>query len=72
MSVQGLSASLPRKHHYMTMTFVNKQALGFDPKVDKYVPQAVGIFGGFYLLYFTEKILKIILKVEHEVGFKHI
>ncbi|KAA0709633.1 Zinc transporter ZIP8 [Triplophysa tibetana] len=47
------------------------EALGFDPKVDKYVPQAVGIFGGFYLLYFTEKILKIILKVEHEHGHFH-
>ncbi|XP_057205359.1 metal cation symporter ZIP8 [Triplophysa rosa] len=47
------------------------EALGFDPKVDKYVPQAVGIFGGFYLLYFTEKILKIILKVEHEHSHFH-
>lgn len=47
------------------------EALGFDPKKDKYVSQAVGIFGGFHLLYFTEKILKIILKVDHEPGHGH-
>lgn len=46
------------------------EALGFDPKVDNYVPQAIGIFGGFYLLYFTEKILKIILKTD-EHGHEH-
>lgn len=43
------------------------QALGFDPKTDNYVLKAVGIFGGFYLLFFTEKILKMLLKTDHEV-----
>lgn len=43
------------------------QALGFDPKADNYVTKAVGIFGGFYLLFFTERILKMILKTDHEV-----
>lgn len=45
-----------------------EQAFGFDPKADGYVLQAVGIFGGFYALYVTEKILRIVLKPEHEVG----
>lgn len=45
-----------------------EQAFGFDPKADGYVLQAVGIFGGFYALYFTEKILRMLLKPGHEVG----
>lgn len=47
---------------------LTEQAFGFDPKADGYVFQAVGIFGGFYALYFTEKILRMILKPDHEVG----
>ncbi|KPP62314.1 zinc transporter ZIP8-like [Scleropages formosus] len=43
-------------------------ALGFDPKVDSYVSKAVGIFGGFYLLFFVEKILKMMLKTENQNG----
>ncbi|XP_056446829.1 metal cation symporter ZIP8 [Gadus chalcogrammus] len=42
------------------------EALGFDPKVDNYVQNAIGIFGGFYLLFFTEKILKMALGMDHE------
>ncbi|XP_043113088.1 metal cation symporter ZIP8 isoform X2 [Puntigrus tetrazona] len=42
------------------------EAFGFDPKADGYVLQAVGIFGGFYALYITEKILRIVLKPEYE------
>ncbi|KAM3595271.1 uncharacterized protein V6R79_020869 [Siganus canaliculatus] len=42
------------------------EALGFDPKADNYVLNAVGIFGGFYLLFFMEKVLKMILKVDLE------
>ncbi|KAL4641656.1 zinc transporter ZIP8-like [Arapaima gigas] len=42
------------------------EALGFDPKADNYVLNAVGIFGGFYLLFFVEKILKLFLKTEHQ------
>ncbi len=45
-----------------------EQAFGFDPKADGYVLQAVGIFGGFYVLYITERILRIVLKPKHEVG----
>lgn len=29
---------------------------------------AVGIFGGFYLLFFVEKLLKMALGVKHEVS----
>ncbi len=44
-----------------------KQALGLDPKEDNYVLNVVGIFGGFYILFFTERVLKIILKADTEV-----
>ncbi|XP_042372198.1 metal cation symporter ZIP8-like, partial [Plectropomus leopardus] len=47
------------------------EALGFDPKADNYVANAVGIFGGFYLLFFVEKILKMTLRVDHEHGHSH-
>lgn len=47
---------------------VRLQALGFDPKSDNYVEKAVGIFGGFYILFFVEKLLKIALKMDHEVS----
>lgn len=47
------------------------EALGFDPKADNYVANAVGIFGGFYALFFVEKILKMALKVDHEHGHSH-
>uniref|UniRef100_A0A8B9K3E0 Solute carrier family 39 member 8 n=1 Tax=Astyanax mexicanus TaxID=7994 RepID=A0A8B9K3E0_ASTMX len=47
------------------------EALGFDPKADNYILKAVGIFGGFYLLFFTEKVLKMVLKTEHEHGHSH-
>ncbi|XP_067470761.1 metal cation symporter ZIP8 [Thunnus thynnus] len=47
------------------------EALGFDPKSDNYVANAVGIFGGFYLLFFMEKILKMALRVENEHGHSH-
>ncbi|XP_037551215.1 metal cation symporter ZIP8 [Nematolebias whitei] len=47
------------------------EALGFDPKQDNYVANAMGIFGGFYLLFVVEKILKIFLHVDHEHGHSH-
>nr|XP_029505788.1 zinc transporter ZIP8-like [Oncorhynchus nerka] len=48
-----------------------QQALGFDPRADDYILKAVGIFGGFYLLFFTEKVLKMSLRTEHEHGHSH-
>ncbi|XP_026160047.1 zinc transporter ZIP8 [Mastacembelus armatus] len=47
------------------------EALGFDPKTDKYVLNAVGIFGGFYFLFFMEKVLKMALRLDHEHGHSH-
>ncbi|CAJ1074598.1 metal cation symporter ZIP8 isoform X1 [Xyrichtys novacula] len=47
------------------------EALGFDPKADNYVANAVGIFGGFYILFFMEKILKMALRVDNEHGHSH-
>lgn len=47
------------------------EALGFDPKADNYVANAVGIFAGFYVLFFVEKILKMALRVDHEHGHSH-
>lgn len=38
------------------------QAFGFDPKEADYVSKSVVVFGGFYLFFFTEKILKMVLK----------
>ncbi|XP_063051235.1 metal cation symporter ZIP14 isoform X1 [Engraulis encrasicolus] len=38
------------------------EAFGFDPLVDYYVSKSAVVFGGFYLFFFTEKILKMILK----------
>lgn len=47
------------------------EALGFNPKSDNYVEKAVGIFGGFYILFFVEKLLKMALKVDQEHGHSH-
>lgn len=47
------------------------EALGFDPKVDDYTTKAIGIFFGFYALYFMEKVLKMALKIDMEPGHGH-
>nr|XP_057933528.1 metal cation symporter ZIP8 [Doryrhamphus excisus] len=47
------------------------EALGFDPKADDYVGNAIGIFGGFYLLFLVERILRMALQVEHQHGPSH-
>ncbi|XP_077587731.1 metal cation symporter ZIP8-like [Stigmatopora nigra] len=39
------------------------EALGLDPKTDNYVHNAVGIFGGFYLLFLVERILTMALRI---------
>ncbi|XP_037686276.1 metal cation symporter ZIP8 [Choloepus didactylus] len=38
------------------------EALGFNPKVDNYIEKAVAVFGGFYILFFVERMLKMVLK----------
>ncbi|XP_075063227.1 metal cation symporter ZIP14 isoform X2 [Mixophyes fleayi] len=47
------------------------EAFGFDPLEDSYVSTSAVIFGGFYLFFFTEKILKMLLKQKHEHGHSH-
>lgn len=45
------------------------QAFGFDPMVDFYVSKSAVVFGGFYLFFFTEKVLKVLLKQKDGVSF---
>ncbi|XP_077008863.1 metal cation symporter ZIP14 isoform X4 [Tamandua tetradactyla] len=49
------------------------EAFGFNPQEDCYVSKSAVVFGGFYLFFFTEKILKMLLKQknEHDHGHKH-
>uniref|UniRef100_A0A2R8PE13 Metal cation symporter ZIP14 n=1 Tax=Callithrix jacchus TaxID=9483 RepID=A0A2R8PE13_CALJA len=49
------------------------KAFGFNPLEDYYVSKSAVVFGGFYLFFFTEKILKILLKQknEHHHGHSH-
>ncbi|XP_040202095.1 metal cation symporter ZIP14 isoform X2 [Rana temporaria] len=47
------------------------EAFGFNPLEDAYVSTSAVIFGGFYLFFFTEKVLKMLLKKKHEHGHSH-
>lgn len=49
------------------------EAFGFRPMEDCYVYKSAVVFGGFYLFFFTEKILKMLLKQknEHHHGHSH-
>ncbi|MXQ97000.1 hypothetical protein E5288_WYG002820 [Bos mutus] len=49
------------------------EAFGFNPMEDYYVSKSAVVFGGFYLFFFTEKILKMLLKQknEHHHGHSH-
>uniref|UniRef100_A0A674H8I4 Metal cation symporter ZIP14 n=1 Tax=Taeniopygia guttata TaxID=59729 RepID=A0A674H8I4_TAEGU len=49
------------------------QAFGFNPQEDYYVSKSAVVFGGFYLFFFTEKILKMLLKQkdQHHHGHSH-
>lgn len=47
------------------------EAFGFDPKVDSYVEQAAMVFGGFYLLFFVERVLKMLLKTYGQSNHSH-
>uniref|UniRef100_A0A3Q4MZ70 Metal cation symporter ZIP14 n=1 Tax=Neolamprologus brichardi TaxID=32507 RepID=A0A3Q4MZ70_NEOBR len=44
------------------------EAFGFDPMVDFYVSKSTVVFGGFYLFFFTEKVLKVLLKQKNGVN----
>ncbi|XP_068126857.1 metal cation symporter ZIP8 [Hyperolius riggenbachi] len=48
------------------------EALGFDPKHDDYISKAVAIFGGFYVLLFVERILKMALNIYGEGLHNHL
>ncbi|NXE70838.1 S39AE protein, partial [Calcarius ornatus] len=43
------------------------EAFGFNPQEDYYVSKSAVVFGGFYLFFFTEKILKMLLKQKDQV-----
>ncbi|XP_019408170.1 PREDICTED: zinc transporter ZIP8 [Crocodylus porosus] len=47
------------------------EAFGFDPKIDNYVEKAVAVFGGFYILFFVERILKMVLKIYGQGDHNH-
>ncbi|XP_026787215.1 metal cation symporter ZIP14 isoform X2 [Pangasianodon hypophthalmus] len=47
------------------------EAFGFDPMEAYYVSKSAVVFGGFYLFFFTEKVLKMILKPKHRGGHGH-
>ncbi|XP_039206642.1 metal cation symporter ZIP8 isoform X1 [Crotalus tigris] len=47
------------------------EAFGFDPKVDNYIDKAVAVFGGFYILFFVERVLKMLLKTHSQMGHSH-
>ncbi|XP_075045633.1 metal cation symporter ZIP8 [Mixophyes fleayi] len=48
------------------------EAFGFDPKHDDYITKAVAVFGGFYLLFFIERILKMTLNIYGEGVHTHL
>ncbi|KAK1345697.1 hypothetical protein QTO34_008161 [Cnephaeus nilssonii] len=47
------------------------EAFGFNPKTDNYVEKAVAVFGGFYLLFFFERMLKMLLKTYGQNDHAH-
>ncbi|KAM7018691.1 metal cation symporter ZIP14 isoform 1-T2 [Tautogolabrus adspersus] len=46
------------------------EAFGFDPMVDFYMSKSAVVFGGFYLFFFTEKVLRVLLK-QKDQGHGH-
>lgn len=42
------------------------EAFGFNPLEDYYVSKSAVVFGGFYLFFFTEKVLKMLLKQKNK------
>uniref|UniRef100_A0A8D0C2F8 Solute carrier family 39 member 8 n=1 Tax=Salvator merianae TaxID=96440 RepID=A0A8D0C2F8_SALMN len=47
------------------------EAFGFDPKVDNYIEKSVAVFGGFYIFFFVERILRMILKTYGQIDHSH-
>ncbi|KAM3940197.1 metal cation symporter ZIP8 [Leptodactylus fuscus] len=48
------------------------EAFGFDPKHDDYITKSIAVFGGFYLLMFVERILKMSLNIYGEGVHTHL
>ncbi|XP_060894234.1 metal cation symporter ZIP14 isoform X2 [Labrus mixtus] len=46
------------------------EAFGFDPMVDFYMSKSAVVFAGFYLFFFTEKVLRVLLK-QKDQGHGH-
>ncbi|KAJ4941678.1 hypothetical protein JOQ06_011555, partial [Pogonophryne albipinna] len=44
------------------------EAFGFNPMVDNYVSKSAVVFAGFYLFFFTEKVLRVLLKQKNGVN----
>ncbi|XP_061762019.1 metal cation symporter ZIP14 isoform X4 [Nerophis ophidion] len=67
ISVPQLRSLLGLLSHVATPPRSNKsKAFGFDPMVNFYVSKSAVVFGGFYLFFFTEKVLKMLLKQKHK------
>ncbi|XP_028932837.1 metal cation symporter ZIP8 [Ornithorhynchus anatinus] len=47
------------------------EAFGFDPKVDNYIEKSAAVFGGFYILFFVERVLKMILVTYGQADHMH-
>ncbi|XP_054854488.1 metal cation symporter ZIP14 isoform X2 [Eublepharis macularius] len=47
------------------------EAFGFNPQEDYYVSKSAVVFGGFYLFFFTEKVLKMLLKQKDQQHHGH-
>ncbi|XP_009327779.1 PREDICTED: zinc transporter ZIP14, partial [Pygoscelis adeliae] len=49
------------------------EAFGFNPQEAYYISKSAVVFGGFYLFFFTEKVLKMLLKQkdQHHHGHSH-
>ncbi|XP_006625624.1 metal cation symporter ZIP14 isoform X2 [Lepisosteus oculatus] len=57
---------------YSTAVFqLMPEAFGFNPLEDYYVSKSAVVFGGFYLFFFTEKVLKMVLKQKDGRGHGH-
>lgn len=63
------TAGLPRglRQGLLLRALVSPQAFGFNPQEDYYVSKSAVVFGGFYLFFFTEKVLKMLLKQKDQV-----
>ncbi|KFQ63885.1 Zinc transporter ZIP14, partial [Pelecanus crispus] len=46
------------------------EAFGFNPQEAYYVSKSAVVFGGFYLFFFTEKVLKMLLKQKDQVRLR--